>query len=177
MQKKVLLFAAVLSLGMISSVFAEGEHKYIGVKKCSICHKSDAKGNQYKQWLSTKHAYAYETLQTEEAKKTAERVGVSGNPQEASECLRCHVAAHGVDESLLGSGFKKEDGVQCESCHGAGGDYMPVSIMKDRAKSIEAGLIMPTEEVCVSCHNEQSPTFSGFDFDEFYSKITHPRPE
>jgi len=155
---------------------AEGEHKYIGVKKCSMCHQSDAKGNQYKQWLSTAHAKAYERLGSPEAKETAEKAGVSGNPQEVGQCLKCHITAYGADGSLLDSGFKKEDGVQCETCHGAGSDYMAMSVMQDRDKAIAAGLIMPTEEVCVKCHNEESPNFKGFNFDEYYPKIAHPRP-
>ena len=78
-----------------------------------------------------------------------------------------------MDESLVGSKFKKEDGVQCESCHGAGGDYKSMSVMKDRQKSIDAGLIMPTEKVCRSCHNTKSPNFKGFNFKKYYEKIKH----
>ena len=38
------------------------------------------------------------------------------------------------------------------------------------------GLIMPTEEVCVACHNDESPHFKGFDFAEYVKQITHPNP-
>ncbi len=156
-----------------SLVFA---HKYIGVKKCSMCHKSDEKVNQHSLWVSTKHAKAYETLGTDAGKETAQKAGVAGNPQEEPKCLKCHVAAYGVDSGLLEEGFKKEDGVQCEACHGAGRDYMAMSVMKDRQKAIEAGLVMPTKEVCVKCHNPESPNYKEFNFDEFYSKIAHPNP-
>jgi len=174
MFRKILIVSAVF-LGVSGLVFAQG-HKYIGVKKCAMCHKSEKKGNQYGQWFSTKHAKAYETLGTEEAKKTAEGAGVTGNPQEAGECLKCHITAYGVDAGLLGSKFNKEDGVQCESCHGAGSDYKKMSTMKDREKSIAAGLVIPNEKVCVKCHNSDSPNFEGFSYDEYYEKITHPKP-
>lgn len=176
MRRVVLSSVAVLSLCLSSMVFAEGNHKYIGVKKCSMCHKSDEKGNQYNQWLSTKHAKAYETLGTDAAKETAQKAGVAGNPQEEAKCLKCHVTASGVDSSLLEDGLKKEDGVQCEACHGAGGDYMAMSVMKDKEKAVDAGLVMPTQEVCLKCHNSESPNYKEFKFDELYPKIAHPNP-
>ena len=150
------------------------EHEYVGVKKCSMCHKAESKGNQYGQWMSTKHAKAYATLATPEAQEAAKKVGVSGNPQELPQCLKCHITAYGVKSSLLGAGFVKEDGVQCEACHGAGKDYMPISVMKDRKKAIAAGLIMPTKELCIKCHNQESPNYREFVFDDYYKEIAHP---
>jgi len=176
MKRSVILMGMVLALVSTKAVFAAG-HKYIGVKKCAMCHKSEAKGNQYGQWLSTKHAKAYETLATSQAQETAKKAGVLGNPQEAPACLKCHLTGNGVDSSLLGEGFTKENGVQCESCHGAGGDYAPLSVMKDKARAIGAGLVVPTEEVCLKCHNTESPNFKGFNFKEYTSKITHPQPK
>lgn len=175
MKRNVIMVVVGIFFLMLSvkTIFA-AEHRYIGVKKCAMCHKSEAKGNQYGQWLLTKHAKAYETLATPGAQETAKKAGVSGNPQEAPVCLKCHVAGNGVDSSLLGEGFVKEDGVQCESCHGAGGDYAPLSVMKDKSKAIAAGLVLPTAEVCVKCHNTESPNFKGFNFKEFYPKISHP---
>lgn len=177
MGKKILLavcFAAA-SLYLVN-LYAE-EHKYVGVKKCSMCHKSEAKGDQYGKWLSSKHAKAYETLCTPQAKETAEKAGVAGNPEQAPECLRCHVTAFGVDAGLLDEGFVKEDGVQCESCHGAGGDYKGLSVMKDREQAIAAGMVIPSEETCVKCHNPESPNYKEFNFEEYSQKIAHPRPK
>ena len=176
MRRIVLLSAAVLVVGVCSVSRAEAEPKYISVKKCSMCHRSDAKGNQYKQWLSTKHANAYKSLATQAAAGAAKAAGVSGNPQEAAKCLKCHVTGYGLDGALFESGFSKEDGVQCEAWHGAGSDYKAMGTMKDKEKAIAAGLIIPTQAVCVKCHNADSPSFTGFNFDEYYSKIAHPRP-
>lgn len=161
----------------LNCVLAATNHKYVGAKKCSMCHKSESKGNQYGQWLSTKHSRAYETLAGTEAQETAKKSGVSVNPQEAPECLKCHVTGYGQDAGLFNAGFVKADGVQCEACHGAGSDYMALSVMKDRQKAIEAGLTLPTEELCVKCHNPESPNYQEFNFDEFYKKIAHPRPK
>ena len=150
-------------------------HEYVGVKKCAMCHKSKARGNQYGQWESSAHAKAYKTLAGDAAKEIAKGMGIE-DPQKSPKCLRCHVTAYGVDEKLLGSKYQMDDGVGCESCHGPGGDYMKLSIMKDVEKAIEAGLMIPTEELCVSCHNEESPTYKKFVYKEYYSKIAHPIP-
>lgn len=176
---KVKLAIVITAISMITCglVAAQTGHKYVGVKKCSMCHKSEAKGNQYGQWLSTNHAKAYERLASPEAQETAKRVGLAGNPQEAAQCLKCHETAYGVGGGLLGDGFVASDGVQCESCHGAGGDYLSLSVMKDRANAIAAGLIIPTKETCVKCHNTESPNYKEFIFDESVKKIAHPRPK
>ena len=173
---RVVLGLATLLFGFISTVSAEAGHKYMGVKKCAMCHKSESKGNQYGQWLSTKHSQAYATLATPEAQETAKKAGLSANPQEAPQCLKCHVTGYGQDSSLFNSGFVKEDGVQFEACHGAGSHYFSINVMKDKTKAMEAGLIMPAQEVCIKCHNRESPNYKEFNFDEFYKKITHPRP-
>lgn len=177
MKKAVFAVAAALVFCAAASVFSEGNHKYVGVKKCAMCHKSEAKGNQHGQWLATKHSKAYETLATPEAQETAKKAGVAENPQESPKCLKCHVTGYGEDSGLFDAGFVKADGVQCEACHGAGGDYMGLSVMKDKAKSIEAGLVLPTKELCVKCHNQESPNYKEFNFDEYYSKVSHPRPK
>ena len=38
------------------------------------------------------------------------------------------------------------------------------------------GLQIPDEKTCINCHNDKSPTFKGFDFDEYYAIIAHPNP-
>lgn len=152
-------------------------HKYVGAATCGMCHKSDAVGNQLKVWQESKHAKAFATLGTKEAKEIAEKAGVKGDPQKAPQCVKCHVTAFGVDPAMLGEKFKMEDGVQCEACHGAGGDYKAIKIMKDKKAAIDNGLVIPDEKTCRGCHNEEAPTFKGFDFKERWKKIDHKRPE
>ena len=176
--RKVIFWIFVISVFCVSSyVLAAGPHKYVGVKKCAMCHKSEAKGNQYGQWLSSAHAKAYERLASPEAQESANKKGIIGNPQEAPQCVKCHVTGYGEDAGLFGEGFVRTDGVQCESCHGAGGDYLSLSVMKDKAKAIAAGLVIPTKETCVRCHNTESPNYKEFNFEESFKKIAHPQPK
>jgi hypothetical protein len=43
--------------------------------------------------------------------------------------------------------------VQCEVCHGPGSDYKALSVMKDVEKAKAAGLIIPTQDACNTCHD------------------------
>jgi len=135
----------------------------------------DRTGNQLGVWQSGPHANAYDVLATPEAQAAAAAAGVE-NPQQAGECLRCHTTAYGVAAEYLGEGFDPTKGVQCESCHGPGADYSPAAVMRDQAAAVAAGLIMPDEAVCVTCHNSESPTFQSFDFATQSAAIAHPNP-
>jgi hypothetical protein len=158
------------------SFAAAPAHNYIGAEKCKMCHNSPAKGAQYTKWSGSAHAKAYATLAGEAAKKIATAKGIA-DPQKADECLRCHVTGHGAPAANLTDKYKVEDGVGCESCHGPGGDYWSIGVMKEVEKAKAAGLVLPTEATCKECHNEQSPSFKGFDFAAMYAKIAHPNPQ
>ena len=164
----------VLALSLALPARAEG-HKYVGAEKCKMCHNAPAKGAQFTKWSESKHAKAYATLATEEAKKAAQAKGIA-DPQKDAACLKCHVTGHGVPADQLGEKYKKEEGVTCEACHGPGADYMAMAVMKDKAKATAAGLVDPTEAVCKGCHNPESPTFKEFNFATASAAIAHPNP-
>lgn len=118
----------------------EVTHDYIGAKKCKICHK-----DVFTSWEKTVHAKAFDLLKPEEQKK--------------EECTVCHITGTTVKGAVL-------EGVQCEGCHGPGADYKKKKIMQDKELAIKNGLVIPTEETCVRCHNKKSPTFKSFDFEK-----------
>ncbi|MFQ5876452.1 MAG: cytochrome c family protein [Acidobacteriota bacterium] len=152
------------------------ERAYIGAQKCKMCHNSAAKGAQFKKWTESRHSRAYATLASERARKIAAGRGIA-DPQKADECLRCHVAGHGAPAEMLTQKYSPEDGVSCEACHGPGGDYWKMSVMKDPTKAVAAGLVIPEEKTCTACHNSDSPTFESFDFATYSKKIAHPNPK
>jgi hypothetical protein len=151
-------------------------HKYVGVTKCKVCHSMASSGNQYKIWSESKHAKAYETLATPAADSIGKTRDVE-KPQESAKCLVCHVTGYEAPASAKAATFKQDEGVGCEVCHGPGSDYMPMKVMKDKEAAIAAGLQIPTEETCVNCHNEKSPTYKKFVFAEFEKQIAHPVPK
>ncbi len=155
------IIALVASAFILSSVVAQEAEKkedakefgFIGHKKCKICHKTE-----HTSWSETVHAKAWEALKPEEQKK--------------AECVGCHSTGKDADGELL-------TGVQCEACHGPGSEYKSQKIMKDKELSLANGLIEPTKEVCVTCHNEKSPTFKGFEFEKAVKdvKAIHAKKE
>jgi hypothetical protein len=155
---------------------AAADYNYVGAKGCSMCHKAEAKGAQYTQWQGTKHAHAYETLASAEAKEVGAAKGID-DPQKSPECLKCHVTGYGLDASRFEPTYSQEEGVGCESCHGPGAAYKKITIMKDIEQAKASGLIIPNEETCKQCHNEESPTFKPFNYAERYAEIAHPRPK
>lgn len=159
---------------------ADKQAQYVGASKCKTCHKKPEKGEQYKIWSESAHAKAYETLAGEKAMAIAKEKGIA-DPQKADECLQCHVTGHGVAAELLGTKYAVTDGVGCESCHGAGGDYYKkktmTSISLGEVERASVGLMKPDEKTCTQCHNDKSPSFKGFDFAEMSKKIAHPMPE
>lgn len=181
--KIYLLITLVISLFFISFTNNYIAHKaspfmYVGVNSCAnICHKTDAQGNILSIWQSSKHSEAYKTLQTPEADKIATDKGFSTPAAETPDCVKCHVLGKDIDPAELTETFDKTQGVQCETCHGPGSEYKKLSIMKDRSKAVENGLMLHAlgETLCIKCHNTDSPTFKGFSFDEYWSKIKHPK--
>jgi hypothetical protein len=153
------------------------QHQYVGVAKCAICHKSEAIGNQYGHWMKSKHSQAFAALATPAALEFAKKRGIQGPPQKAGECLKCHTTGWGKPASAFASPIKPEEGVGCEACHGPGSDFRAINIMKDHNAAIAAGLWSPDEHTCTTCHNQESPTFKGFDFKTFAAKIEHANPK
>ncbi len=170
---------AVLFFSFLTLSQAQAENKYVGVDKCKMCHQSESKGNQYGVWKKSKHAEAFTVLSSDKAKEAGAKQGVD-NPQTNEKCLKCHsTGAVAAAASLVNDGatVKPEDGVQCESCHGAGEKYWNMTVMKDKDKAVANGLVIPNEAVCVKCHNSESPTFTSFDFAQRSKEIAHGMPK
>ena len=148
----------------------------VGVKLCGVCHKKDETGNQLQKWQDSPHAKAYEKLGTPEAKEAGKKAGVD-DPQKSPKCLKCHSTAYWFSEKIATDKVKVEEGVTCESCHGPGKDYKAKSTMENRDKAIAAGLVYPATKSCTQCHNQESPTFKGFDEAKYAEKIAHPNPK
>ena len=173
MNLKKLLFTFGLALMAGGILFAQ-DFEYIGAAKCKMCHNKSTTGAQYKLWAAGPHAKAMKTLAGEESLAYAKEHGIADPTKEAS-CLKCHSTAGSIDPDL-NAGVKATEGVSCETCHGPGSKYKSNSIMKDRAKSLANGMIIPDENTCKACHNEESPHFKGFNYDEYLKKIAHPIP-
>jgi hypothetical protein len=176
----ITLIAFVLVLPTTGASAEKTTNKYVGVKICAPCHKAEATGNQFGVWQKSKHADSYKVLTTPKADEIAKSKGLKTAAAESPECLQCHVINADADQAE--KTFDKKDGNQCEGCHGPGSAYKSLSVMKDKAKAVAAGLVTYKDDAaieakCVTCHNDKSPTYKAFNFKEMWPKIKHSVPK
>ena len=132
------------------------DHIYVGEKVCRTCHHLQGNRDQYNPWRMSKHAEAYTSLFKPEAKQIAELSGIDIEPHTSPICLGCHTTAYNADGWERDNSFHFEDGVQCELCHGPGSDYIAAETMRNREKSVNAGLKYPEKRDCLVCHKEKN---------------------
>jgi hypothetical protein len=180
--------AAVLS-GFVAA-YAE-DATYVSNKQCKICHNSKDAGEIWNAWKASNHAKALELLSTDPAKEVAKQKGITVPPAEAPECLACHVTGFDAATKTVSDKLAKEDGVQCESCHGPASLHMAdgkkFKATKDPAIKMSEHIVKGDEATCKKCHNDTSPTWkadcytledgskAGFDFKQAWAKIAHKK--
>jgi|GEM_PF-134818 len=148
-------------------------HKYIGTNTCKLCHNSPLKGKIWDAWDSTKHATAYATLANQQSQAIAEEMGIE-DAQQDSTCLQCHVTGYGLPAT---DKYSVEEGVTCEACHGPGQHYDDIRVMTKPELYEQRGMIVPDEELCITCHNQESPTYKEFKYKDALKLIEHRKPE
>ncbi len=163
----ILVLAAVVLAADPAPAAADAAKKptFVGSKACKTCHQGEKNGKIFESWMESKHAKAMSVLDSTKGETTD------------AKCLKCHTTGYGAG-GYGEKGMEAIDlaGVGCESCHGPGSEYKSMKVMKDHEASLAAGMIVPTEATCKKCHNEESPTFKGFNFKEAYEKIAHHVP-
>ncbi|MGQ9628894.1 MAG: ammonia-forming cytochrome c nitrite reductase subunit c552 [bacterium] len=136
MRRTVALFGSILALSIWYYALSVAEPKYLGSDICAKCH-----GNITESWKRTKHFTAYGTLEKIKREKD-------------DRCVGCHTTGFGHAAGFVDPqktpGLK---GVQCESCHGPGGDHV-VYNMRDGTYFVDPEKISSSLslEVCARCH-------------------------
>ncbi len=179
MKNAVTFIAVAVAFTALTAFTFQGSNEYIGSKSCKACHSNKKMGGTaYKTWSKGPHAKAFKTLQTAEADKIAKEAGHSTKAAETDACLSCHVTGMLEKGAKFGKKFKKEEGVGCEACHGPASKYK-TKHAKDVEGAAKLGLKSPTgkdaEALCVTCHNEKSPTYKKFDFAKRMKEIDHSK--
>lgn len=161
---------------------SESSNQYVGAGKCKLCHLSESKGSPYGNWLKQAHRKAYDDLASHDAQKIARQRNIA-DPQKDEACLSCHVTAAGVPAEMKGKKFDQTQGVQCESCHGPGGNHARTRMEEEE---VEGGKVVPIPSgeiiavtptaTCLQCHNDKSPTYKPFDYAKFLKQIAHLDP-
>ncbi|HSR67896.1 MAG TPA: multiheme c-type cytochrome [Acidobacteriota bacterium] len=166
----ILLLGTWVLIGVAGSSSSD-DHAFVGNKKCYPCHLK-----QFKSWQETKMAKAYQLLKPGERSDAKKQAGLDPDKDYTgdAECLKCHVTGWGQPGGFVDMQQTPQlAGVGCESCHGAGSEYIkdPYMSLKNKeyklAEVVAVGLVAPvTGSMCTSCHNEESPFFKAFDFEQ-----------
>lgn len=170
------IVTAVTVVALPALADEEPSYSYVGNKKCKKCHIK-----QYRSWEKTRMANAFEILKPGNNKEQKEKFDLDvGNDYTTDEkCIKCHTVGFGkpggyatpdpADKKAVRKA-KKLQGVGCECCHGPGSEYIKVfdEILKSKRKyKVEelsaVGLRKVDESVCITCHNEESPSVNPGD--------------
>ena len=159
----VLVLLSVSSLTLANDYRLEPS-KVKGPDECGECHKETVKA-----WKESHHSKTFKDMpRSEEAREIANKMGIKRIKSE-SDCLTCHFTI--AEEEAAA---KPIAGISCESCHGAGADYIdvhsdfggkdikaenedPAHKVKRYADSDAAGMIRPGNLYdlaanCYGCH-------------------------
>jgi hypothetical protein len=100
----------------VDATIASDPAKIVGPNSCAECHKEEAEA-----WQASHHFKTFREMpRRKEANEIAEKMGVQRIRSE-SMCLTCHYTMQEKES-------KKQPiaGISCESCHGAGEDWIKV---------------------------------------------------
>jgi hypothetical protein len=121
--------------------------KYLGPNKCISCHDHD----KQKDWSAKdSHAKALQQLEDKNAAKYAQAIGLADPYSLKGACVACHATVFNGDANA---------GVSCETCHGAGSDYVEPHQQKGSyAKALTLGMFDTRgnyavwAKMCNECH-------------------------
>lgn len=163
-----IVIAMLVSLGFsVSSIANDYRLEPANVKgpdACGECHKETVKA-----WKQSHHSSTFKDMpRSDEAREIANKMGIKRIKSE-SDCLTCHFTVAKEEETPA-----PISGISCESCHGAGADWIdvhsdfggkdtkaenetPAHKVKRYADSEAAGMIRPSNLYdlaanCYSCH-------------------------
>jgi hypothetical protein len=140
--------------------------------KSSSCHGgAGEKRSQYFTWSQKDyHTKAYAILLNARSERIAEGLGINvvgGNVPAAAtsaRCTVCHAPFQSVAANRLSPGAHPDEGVSCESCHGAAGGWLRGHTRKDWTYNtrVGAGLrdlrsLYVRATACAACHQNLEP--------------------
>ena len=163
------LVALVIGLPRDGAVQAQAGYAYTGVASCagSTCHgRSEGNGAVVRQdeiatWQSAStvsgaHSRAYSVLSSYRGQQIARSLGWD-NATSRAECLGCHATSTSAGDA--GPRFLTSDGVGCESCHGAAGNWIAThyTVGGSHAANVGNGMTALDQpqvraRVCLDCH-------------------------
>ena len=133
--------------------------------KSSSCHGgAGPKRSQYITWSQKDfHTKAYAVLLNSRSERIAESLGIGG-AQSSARCTVCHSPLQSVAPSRLTRTAQPDEGVSCETCHGAAGGWLRGHTRPDWTYNtrVAAGMrdlrnLYVRANACVACHQNLPP--------------------
>jgi hypothetical protein len=135
---------------------------FVGSIGCrsSSCHGgAGEKRSQYITWSQKDfHTRAYAILLDARSARIAEGIGIP-EAQSSARCTVCHSPFQSVAQTRLASTAHSDEGVSCESCHGAAGPWLRGHTRTDWTypMRVTAGMrdlknLYLRANTCVACH-------------------------
>ncbi|MEM9062355.1 MAG: cytochrome c family protein [Pseudomonadota bacterium] len=171
------LAVSILTLTLSGAAVAgsiKDPHTYNGAASCTQagCHEltapavdSNVDRNEYAIWSQGPHSKSYLVLLSDQANRIARNMGV-GTPTSAGLCLDCHTT--NAPAGQHGALYNVEEGVSCESCHGASGIWLDTHHDLDvTIEELRDQGLRPTHDpirraaICLDCHFGASDQFAG----------------
>jgi hypothetical protein len=157
----IALCAANLSAKEVRQTREAGA-KFVGSAGCksSSCHGgAGEKRSQYITWSQRDfHTHAYAILLNARSARIAETIGIA-EPQSNSRCTVCHSPFQSLPPTRLAVTARADEGISCESCHGAAGGWLRGHTRTDwtYAMRLSAGMhdlrnLYVRANSCVACH-------------------------
>ena len=136
--------------------------QFVGAAGCkaSSCHGgAGEKRSQYLTWVKQDfHFRAYAVLVDARSARMAETLGLPA-AYTSARCTVCHSPFQAVAPTNLANTASADEGVSCESCHGAAGSWLRGHIRKDWSYAMRVGAGMHDlrnfyvrANTCVACH-------------------------
>ncbi|WP_372370730.1 FHA domain-containing protein [Candidatus Uabimicrobium sp. HlEnr_7] len=129
--------------------------KIVTANRCGECHKQEKK-----VWQQTPHHETFKKMSKKpRAKSIFKKLKIKGSIKRSGRCSKCHFL-----QQHDGRKVKAVAGVSCESCHGAGKDWVlvhndrSVPIDKRRVSAMSKGMNNPSDiyliaQNCYGCHS------------------------
>ncbi len=144
----------VLSTPGLVRAQADELPSYVGEAVCQECHSPGHGRRPCLLGTIAEHNRAYQTLGKLEAGHIASVSGVTEKPRESRICLGCHATGSDAGPRWMTSTFNIADGVQCETCHGAGSLHVAAYSSSEDNRSLDRqqGIGRGNRAECVACH-------------------------
>ncbi|MDX6765177.1 MAG: multiheme c-type cytochrome [Candidatus Methylacidiphilales bacterium] len=162
--KAFVLFSSAFAFGPLLLAAAPD---FVGSKNCSTsgCHGGAGDlSKQYTVWFrADPHSRGHSTLTTARSARMAEALGMADAARDA-RCTTCHAPFAAVAPERLAASARIEEGISCESCHGAAEGWWRSHTRKDysRGQRVAAGMrdlqdLYLRANTCVACHQVIDP--------------------